>query len=183
MSPEDSTVAVAYDRLFPKIYAYVAFRVGRQQDAEDIVSEAFLRAVENLDRFEPQFEGSMEAWLFTIARNLVKNHYRRNSRKDEPLTDQEITLTSKSTDEPDEILDRKERYFHLRVALGTLGPRYQEVITLKFFGGLRNQEIASVLQLKERTVAAYLVRGLKLLQAKYSSLMMDSGERIGNEDI
>jgi RNA polymerase sigma factor (sigma-70 family) len=50
----------------------------------------------------------------------------------------------------------------------TLSPRRQEIIRLRFFAGLRNQEIAAVLGLDERTISAHLCRALEDLQAKYS---------------
>jgi len=168
----------AFDSLFPRIYAYVAFRVGREQDAEDIVSETFARAIEKLGRFERRNEGSLKAWLFTIASNLLKNHYRRNASSKEELSSEESPLIKDTRVEPDQILAKKERFLQLRQIMATLGPRYQEVITLKFFGGLRNQEIAKVLNLKEKTVAAYLVRGLKQLEAKYSALPTNPREDI-----
>ncbi len=49
----------------------------------------------------------------------------------------------------------------------TLSPRRQEVITLRFFGELRNQEIAEILSLDERTVASHLCRAIEDLQNKY----------------
>jgi len=51
--------------------------------------------------------------------------------------------------------------------LRALTPRRQEIVALRFFGGLRNREIAAVLDLDERTVAAHLARGLADLQRAY----------------
>ncbi|HET7078316.1 MAG TPA: sigma-70 region 4 domain-containing protein, partial [Chloroflexia bacterium] len=54
--------------------------------------------------------------------------------------------------------------------IATLSPRRREVITLKFFGGLQNREIAAVLGLDERTVASHLCRALEDLYARYTRL-------------
>lgn len=62
---------------------------------------------------------------------------------------------------------REEELSYLRRIVGTLAPRQQEIITLRYFGGLRNQEIAEILELDARTVAAYLSRGLAELQRRY----------------
>lgn len=62
---------------------------------------------------------------------------------------------------------RKEKFARLYQMVETLSPRRQEVITLRFFGELKNQEIAKILDLDERTVASHLCRGIEDLQHKY----------------
>jgi DNA-directed RNA polymerase specialized sigma24 family protein len=62
-----------------------------------------------------------------------------------------------------------EQFLNLRCLIGTLSPRRQEIITLKFFGGLRNREIALMLALDERTVASHLCRGLEDLHRKLAN--------------
>lgn len=70
---------------------------------------------------------------------------------------------------PEEALRQQETFQHMRELVTTLSPRRQEVITLKFFGGLRNKEIADILNLDERTVASHLSRGLQDLRDKYTA--------------
>ena len=62
---------------------------------------------------------------------------------------------------------QKEKFKSLQQLISTLSPRRQEIITLKFFGGLRNKEIAQILRLDERTVASHLCRGLEDLHQRY----------------
>ena len=156
-----------YNHYFPKVYAYVNYRVGRVQDAEDLVAETFLRVVEEIGHFEWQYEGSFAAWLFRIAHNSISDFYRRSRRWGEPLSLEELPELQTSTLLPEDVVLQKEKFAHLRRLISTLSPRRQEVITLKFFGGLRNQEIAEVLGLDERTVASHLCRGLEDLHRKY----------------
>jgi RNA polymerase sigma factor (sigma-70 family) len=70
-------------------------------------------------------------------------------------------------------LIRQERFDILRRMIDTLPPRRQEVITLRFFGGLRNQEIAAMLDLDERTVASHLARALSDLNRRYRALLVE----------
>jgi DNA-binding CsgD family transcriptional regulator len=72
-----------------------------------------------------------------------------------------------STQSPEEVLIKQEQSRELGRLLDSLAPRHKEVITLKYFGELRNQEIATILGLVERTVAAYFHRGLQELQRRY----------------
>jgi RNA polymerase sigma factor (sigma-70 family) len=76
-------------------------------------------------------------------------------------------LTSRSP-RPEEALTQQETFEQMRALLATLSPRRQEVITLRFFGGLRNQEIAGILGLDERTIASHLSRGLQDLRDLYA---------------
>src|SRR5438874_4598570 len=74
-----------YNQFFPRLYAYVGYRVGRTQDTEDLVADTFLKAVEALGmgHFEWRHEGSFAAWLFRIAQNSITDYYRRSQRSDE----------------------------------------------------------------------------------------------------
>lgn len=156
-----------YNRFFPRLYAYVAYRVGRTQDAEDLVADTFLKAVEALGRFEWRHEGSFAAWLFRIAHNSISDYHRRNPRSQEPIPLDEMPELQAHALLPEEDLLQKEQFAHLRGLLDTLSPRRQEIISLKFFGGLRNAEIAAIMGLDERTVASHLCRGLRDLHRKY----------------
>ena len=156
-----------YDHYFPRVYAYVSYRVGRAQDVEDLVADTFLRVVEGLDEFRWRGEGSFAAWLFRIAHNLVSDFYRRGRGSEESVPLEELPELEASNLLPADAVLQKEKFAYLRRLIGTLPPRRQEVITLKFFGGLRNKEIAALLGLDERTVAAHLCRGLKDLHRQY----------------
>ena len=163
-----------YSHYFPRLYAYVAYRVGRAQDCEDLVADTFLKAVEGLERFEWRHAGSFAAWLFRIALNEVTDYHRRNRRAGEQVPLEELPDLGASSlagggpfQGPEDALLRKEMFAHLRGLLATLSPRRQDIVTLRFYGGLRNSEIAEVLGLDERTVASHLCRGLRDLHQKY----------------
>lgn len=158
-----------YNRYFPRLYAYIAYRIGRKQDSEDLVADTFLKAAEAIrkGKFEWRHEGSFAAWLFRIAHNTLSDYQRYNSRRHEPLALDDLPNLQASTLLPDDVVLRQEQFAHLRQLISTLTPRRQEMITLKFFGGLQNREIAAVLGLDERTVASHLCRGLEDLHRKY----------------
>ncbi len=152
-----------YRHYFPRVYAYVAYRVASIQDAEDLTSEIFLKVVESVRQFEYRGAGSFAAWVFRIAANTVQQFYRADQR---PADLDMITELASSEPLPDEAFSLDERFARLRSAIQTLSPRRQEIVTLRFFGGLRNQEIAAVLDLDERTVASHLCRALEDLQRR-----------------
>lgn len=158
--------AQLYNNYFPKLYTYVSYRVARPQDAEDIVAETFLRVIRDIKAFQGRYESSFAAWLFRIAYNLINDRYRLRYKTEERAIE-ELDDFAAAAGQPEEIALQKEEFLQLYHLLGSLPRRRQEVITLKFFGGLRNQEIAQILGLGERTVAAHLCRGLEELQHKY----------------
>ena len=177
---QQKIVGDLYDRLFPKVFAYVAFRIGREQDAEDLVAETFLRAAQGIAGFKRRQAGSLDAWLFRIAHNLVINYYRLHSWKS-PIPLEDLANIEGDAVSPDEAALRRERFTHLRQLIGGLAPRQQEVITLKFFGELRNLEIAKVLRIHEKTVAAYLCRALDQMREAYASGAEEQPEPLGKE--
>jgi RNA polymerase sigma-70 factor, ECF subfamily len=152
-----------YRHYFPRLYAYVAARVGHVPDTEDLVSIIFMKVVTALDRFEYRGEGAFAAWLFSIAHNEVSQFY----RKQHPTALLMDDLPDEESDVPDQVIIRREQFARLHNLIGTLSPRRQEIVMLKFFGELRNQEIAAVLGLDERTIASHLCRALEDLQRKY----------------
>ncbi len=156
-----------YAFYFPRIYAYINYRVGRVQDVEDLVASTFLKATERLGQFEWRGDGSFAAWLFRIAHDLVVDSYRRDGKVPESVSIDELPDIRSDSVLPDDAALRKEEFEYLRQLIGTLSPRRQEIITLRFFGGLRNKEIAGILGLDERTVASHLCRGLEDLHRKY----------------
>jgi RNA polymerase sigma-70 factor (ECF subfamily) len=158
-----------YRIFFPRIFAYVTYRVGKQQDAEDLVSEAFAKVLYRISEFEYRGDGSFSAWLFQIVRNEVNTYFRKNHHNLDSIPLEDLPDIATNTLLPDDALLRKEQFLRLRKLIGTLPPRRQEVILLKYYGGMRNKEIALILDLDERTIASHLSRGLNDLQ----DLMME----------
>jgi RNA polymerase sigma factor (sigma-70 family) len=148
-----------YRQYLPRILRYVQFRVGDEDLAQDLTAEVFERAF--LRQHTLRRPEAFGAWLFAIARNEVAAHYRR-SRPCVPLevaADQPVADPS-----PPELVMRREELARLRAALGTLSKRDQEIVRLRFAGGLGNQEIAQVLHLRAGHVAVLLYRALHKLR-------------------
>ncbi len=156
-----------YRLYLPRVYGYIAYRVGNKQDAEDLTAEVFMKVVQALPSFEYRGDGAFAAWIFRIAHNQIAVHYRQQQTRviDSSLDDlPEIRSKSPS---PDQSLQQKERFARLRQIITTLSPRRQEIVTLRFFGELKNKEIAVVLGIDERTVASHLSRAIEDLGRRY----------------
>ena len=165
-----------YELYFKRVYSYVAAKVSNQLDAEDLVSDVFLQVVKGLPQFKNRHSFSFGAWIFTIARNLVTDFYRRQGRDGVELQLDALKNDEVDPIELDGLLIEQERAAELRALLNRLPERRREVMMLKYFSGLRNQEIAQILDLDERTVASHLSRGLKDLYEFYAKrLEVDEG--------
>ncbi|MCU0499639.1 MAG: sigma-70 family RNA polymerase sigma factor [Anaerolineae bacterium] len=147
------------------MYAYIAYRVGHVQDTEDLTAETFLQVVTSLRSFQYRGPGSFTAWLFRIAYHRVADYYRAQ-RGDRWIALEDLAEVSSDGLTPEGMIEQGERFARVRQLIRTLSPRRQEIVTLKFYGGLRNQEIAEVLGLDERTIAAHLSRALADLEIR-----------------
>ena len=163
-----------YHRYFRRVYAYVASRTEDERDAEDIVSDVFLRVVKNLNTFRSQQEAGFAAWLFAIARNAITDYYRRNGRATPTVDLEAAEPLAESEREPERIAARVDAEAQLRGLLAGLPERKREIVTLRYYSGLRNHEIAAVLGIGEKTVSAHLSRALAELQEQVAaSLVQD----------
>jgi len=147
-----------YDACIDKVYRYVFFRVSDAQTAEDLTSDVFLKAWENLRRYEPQ--SSFVAWLYTIARNTVIDHYRTH-RQTTSLD--EIASTVGRADQPGERIELQDDVKGLQASLQHLTEDQREVLVLKFITGLDTAEIARRLRKTEGAIRALQMRGLQSL--------------------
>jgi RNA polymerase sigma-70 factor, ECF subfamily len=150
-----------YDALVGPIYRYVALRVHRREDAEDLTQLVFERIVGSLPRYRPRGR-PFEAWAFRIARNAVIDHVRRD-RSHEPLGDGHDTGHDQT---PDWFTVRGEEIRELRTAIATLTPDQQEALALRFAAGLSAEEAAEVMGRRAGTVRGLTFRAIASLRRR-----------------
>ena len=151
--------AELYERTFPRVYAYVASLLRDRSAAEDVTAQAFERAFRKRRTYRPG-RGSIDAWLFGIARNAALDELRKRKRRASLESDPEDT-GSPSLDDQAELSLRRET---VRAALASLTGQERELIALKFAGGLSNGEIARVLRMSESNVGTRLHRTITKLR-------------------
>jgi RNA polymerase sigma-70 factor (ECF subfamily) len=138
--------ADAFGNLYQQHYRRIfrtCSRVGRAEDAEDLVQQVFLQAWRAVARYRPT-SSPFAAWLFTIANNAVASHYRRSrrSRRDCSLEADVRELPSEEDIEGAEILLESERVLGM---LRRLRPAYQQVVKMRFVENLTYPEVAMAL--------------------------------------
>ncbi len=147
-----------YRRHYDAVFRYCVHRLFDRQTAQDVTSVVFLSVVENFGRFRGD-EQQFRNWLYKIASNAVNNHLRQAARRNvllkracEQINNQDSTDAS------------AEKLALLREAVLTLRPRYQTIITLRFFENLKLTEIAEVLGCSPVTIRSQLARALAKLR-------------------
>jgi RNA polymerase sigma-70 factor (ECF subfamily) len=157
---DDSTAFVQlYRSHYDAIFRYCVHRLFTKQMAEDVTSEVFLRVVENFHDFKGD-EKQFRCWLYRIATNGVNNHLRKLARRNRLLK----VACEQADSQVAGCGEQAEKLALLREAVFTLRPRYQTIITLRFFENLKLTEIAEVLGSSPGTVRSQLTRALAKLR-------------------
>ena len=157
-----------YRRHYDAVFRYCVHRLFERQIAEDVTSQVFLKVVENLGCFKGG-ERKFRNWLYKIATNAVNDHLRRTARRNRLLKVAREQTNSQVAD----CGESAEKLALLGEAMLSLKPRYQTIITLRFFENLKLTEIAEVLGSSPGTVRSQLARGLDKLRKKLATDFTD----------
>jgi RNA polymerase sigma-70 factor (ECF subfamily) len=149
-----------FDHFYGPVYRYVAARVGRPSDAEDLAQLVFVKALEALPRYELRgvpFGG----WLFRLARNAVIDFVRTRHEHAELET---VAERAHGDAGPDEIAVIRQELNAVGAALATLTDEQRETIALRFFAGLSAREAAEAMGKQEGTVRGLQFRAIGALR-------------------
>ena len=153
--------AELYGRFLDRVYRFILIRTGNVQDAQDLTSQTFLAALENIGKYGAR--GSFGGWLFGIARHKIADHYRRR-RVDVPLDDVEWLHHPDPC--PEEIADARLQLDRVSRALHSLDGQQAEALALRIFGELSASEVGQVMGKTESAVKMLVHRGLRKLQER-----------------
>ena len=148
---------------------YATRILGDRDRARDVVQETFVK-LQQENRSE--VDHAPAKWLFTVCRNGALNICRKERRM--TYLDQEL-LETRASDQPApfERLEAREATGFLLKILGTLPPRQQEVLQLKFQNDLSYQEISEITQLSVSNVGVMIHNALKTLRQRYGQASRD----------
>jgi RNA polymerase sigma-70 factor (ECF subfamily) len=155
-----------YDRYYEPIFRFVYQRTVDQALCDDICSQVFLKAMQQLDSYT--FQGvPFSAWLYRIASNEVAQHYRKNQRNRVVAAEDHhlAGLTEEEYIPDDEGWRRK-----LLQVLDQLNPSELELIEMRFFEQRPFKEIAEILDITESNAKVRTYRILERLKKKINQL-------------
>jgi len=153
-----------YDAYVDRIYRFIYFKVASAEVAEDLTSEAFLKAWQYLkDKKEVP---NLQALLYTVARNVVIDHY-RSSAAERGNVSLDETIADESTDVASErFIKETETKFDITLVLEKLRhlkEEYRDVIVMKYLDEMSAGEIAEVLGKSATNVRVILHRATRAL--------------------
>ncbi|UCE97422.1 MAG: sigma-70 family RNA polymerase sigma factor [Dehalococcoidia bacterium] len=158
-----------YDKYYSQIFGYVLRRTANIVIAQDVTSQTFIKALDNLGHF--QWRGvPFSSWLFKIASNEIANNYNKQKRRQRLITNSYRDMAganpSRETElaQAEETLIQHEEFVTIHQSIAKLPLKYQEVISLRYFEHKQIKEIGETLGKSEGTVKSLLHRALKKLR-------------------
>ena len=163
MKDRAGTIEVLHRKYAGVLYDKCVRILADRQEAEDAVQETFVSAYQSLDQF--RYGGSYLPWLFRIATNVCLKFIRTRSRKGALPRN---GLESFGAAGPDEAVRIHFRRI-LEELSDTLDDRDREILVLHFHDGIKQEEIAHILEISRRSV----VKRLSILREKVGRLLED----------
>ena len=150
-----------YNNYVQTVYKYIFCLTKNKEQTEDIVQETFLVAVKNIDKFRG--ESKISTWLCQIAKFILyKDIRKKNKQKNISLEEIESDLISEKSLEEDILL--KEDRLELLKKVQHLNEETRSVMYLKLLGGLKNEEIAEIMNKTTNWVRVTYFRGKQKLK-------------------
>ena len=163
----EQEMAHLYGKYAPGLLTYVRIHIPSVEDAEDLVVEVFMAALENT-KFAVLPEKEQQLWLWRVTRNKVIDMYRRaKTRQNVALEQVAEGLFEDEMVGPEYTALRQEDYTDLYAHLQSLPPPQQQILYMRFGQDLTCSEIAARLGKQENAVRVTLSRTLNLLRKIY----------------
>lgn len=154
-----SAVEQVYDTLVRAVYRFIYAKVGNREEAEDLTSQVFVKALRDLD--PTRGIESMQAWIFQVARTTIADHWRKFYRLHAQSLDSLLdagwdvpaAASAPSAEAPPDA--------HVHALLDRLPPRYREVLTYRFLLNYSVRETAEQMRTTEANVKVLQLRALR----------------------
>jgi RNA polymerase sigma-70 factor (ECF subfamily) len=161
---------------YKPIFGYILRRTGDFDESADIAANTFFKAFRHINNFT--YKGiSIKVWLYRIATNEMNQYFRYKQKQNSFLSKVEFdnkkmfgNFLSEDRKELEMELQKHEQFLFVLKHLKTLSVKYQEVISLRYFEGKENKEIAEILNINEGTLKSLISRGLEKLRKKCNQI-------------
>ncbi len=156
---DKNAVSMLWEVITPKLYGYLVNTLKDKSLADDILQETWLKAVTSLHKFEPRGV-KFSAWLFAIARNECRQHWRRNNH--EVILEEDESETT-----PDNLIVKENLIdaIFLNELLDKIPEKDQEILRLRFLAEFSFKEIAQILNIPPITARLRVYRALSKARA------------------
>lgn len=156
-SGDSGAFASLYDLYFDKIYRFIFYKVGHKENAEDLCSQTFTKAIENIKQLKTD-QLYFSAWLYKIARNTVIDYHR--SKKENLELAQDIYQENYM----EEKISAKIDWEKISAKIENLPEEKKEMITMRLWDNLSYKEISQILGKSEASIKMSFSRTIKQLR-------------------
>lgn len=161
LARKQAAVERLFETHFERVARYISIRIGNMNDAEDLASEVFVRALKTVDTYK-ETGAPMEAWLFRIAHNIAVDYLRQKGRR--PAVPLDETLPLAARDNPGEDVERDQEVEELKKAVAQLSEAQKQVLALRFGSEMTSEEAAKVMGKKPGAVREMQSAAIKKLR-------------------
>jgi RNA polymerase sigma-70 factor, ECF subfamily len=162
---------VLFARHHVRVYRFVLRLVRDEAAAEDLISEVFLDVWRQAGRFEGR--SAVSTWLLAIARFKALSVLRR--RPDEELDEEKAAAIEDPSDNPEVVLEKKDKSAIIRKCLGGLSAEHREIIDLVYYHEKSVEEVAEIVGIPENTVKTRMFYARKRLAELLKAEGIDRG--------
>lgn len=152
-----------FETQYKRVYNFIAYRINNHGEVEELVSSTFEKVIAKYHTYQPS-KAPIEAWVISIAKNVVNDYY-RNNKKRTFLPLEFLTGAASDIGQPENIAVMSEEIAALLRALNSLSDRERTIVSMKFAAGLKHAEIARIMSLSESNVAIIIYRSMKKMRA------------------
>jgi len=143
-------LSALWDEITPKLYGYLVNTLRDKSLAEDILQNAWLKAIEGISRYR-ESDAGFSAWLFAIARNECRQHWRKSGR--------EVPFDPALHDKEEASSGQEDKIF-LEQVLAKMSADDRELLRLRYIAGLPLNQIAKILKINGVTVRVRMHRAI-----------------------
>ncbi|OCA90970.1 RNA polymerase sigma factor SigX [Bacillus sp. FJAT-27225] len=172
----DSVFTDLYNKYHQEVFQFLFYMVRSKEQAEDLVQEVYIRVLRSYSRFEGK--SSEKTWLFSIARNVAIDHFRKQKGWKQKLLEKFDWSTAQVRDHqplPEEIALQREEIKGMFKSLDLCTHDQRAVIIMRYLNDLSIAETAKVLGWTESKVKTTQHRAIKVLKAQMESLFETEG--------
>lgn len=155
-------MGLLFERYHRKLYGFLFHMTYKKEAAEDMVQHVFYKMLKYRHTFTG--EGEFVHWMYSIARNELKDNVKKNKKYGQYDNIDELSEHIGGGSIPDEQLEKKQAKQELHRAMGHLSEDHREVLTLSRFQELKHQEVAQILNITEGAVKVRVHRAMQELK-------------------
>ena len=152
-----------YDFFYPKIFRYCVYRLYNREVAEDTTSEVFLQVARNIHNFKDNKAAGFQSWIYAITNNEINAYIRKHKRREQLMETACYAGKIDTACHVEDTTDGDIKWLELHQAILRLKPQQQAIITLRFFEGMSNEDIAQILGMKSGAVRTAASRAVAIL--------------------